>query len=208
MKLLQFSLLLLFSFSFAQVEEKIQFNWDSIAQLQDIKGVNGAYTGVHNDVFIIAGGANFPGTPVWDGGNKAWYNSIAVLKKNRETFEWVKGIENQLPRPLAYGASVSTPQGVLCIGGNNEDGTYNDVFLLKWNPVSERVEIEEQAPLPVPLANMQATSIGKDIYVVGGQEESGGRASKYFFRYRNDKWEELPGLPGPGRIQLSGCKSK
>ncbi len=60
----------------AQIEKRLDFKWDTIAQLNNELGVNGAFTGVHNDAFIVAGGANFPNEPVWEGGEKVWYNNI------------------------------------------------------------------------------------------------------------------------------------
>lgn len=185
----------------AQIEKKLDFKWDTIAQLNNHLGINGSFTGVHNDVFIVAGGANFPDQPVWSDGEKVWYDDIEVLEKTGDRYQWIDEIDIKLPRKLAYGASVSTRDGLLCIGGNNEDGTYAEVFLLKWNKKTKRIEIEEQEPLPVPLANMQATIIGDEVFVVGGQEKSGAESGNYFFSFKNGSWQRLKNLPGPGRIQ-------
>ena len=73
-------------------------------------GVAGPFVGVHNDVLIVAGGANFP-KPFW-GEDKVWHDDIWTLYKSGK---WTKA--GSLPRPLAYGASVSTQWGVLCMGG-------------------------------------------------------------------------------------------
>ena len=201
-RLLYTTILLFLGFHLsAQTREKIQFNWDSISNISNQKGINGAFTGVHNDVFIIAGGANFADTPVWEGGKKTWYDNIEVLKRTGSEYSWITQLKTKLPRPLAYGASISTPKGVLVIGGNNSEGTYADVFLLKWDTKSQSVQIEEKPSLPTPLANFQATSIGDDIYVVGGQEKDGGPATKNFYVFTNGVWKNLPNLPGPGRIQ-------
>jgi solute:Na+ symporter, SSS family len=185
----------------AQNNERIQFHWDSIASLENTRGINGAFTGIHNNVFIIAGGANFADAPVWEGGKKTWYDNIEVLKNSATGYIWVENIKKKLPRPLAYGASVTTSDGVLCIGGNNLNGTYSDVFLIKWNDKTQNIEIEEKPSLPIPLANFQATSIGDEVFVVGGQEHEGGLAKKTFFSFKNGTWTKLPDLPGQGRIQ-------
>ncbi|SFF59080.1 cyclically-permuted mutarotase family protein [Salegentibacter agarivorans] len=184
----------------AQTEKKLDFKWDTIATLNDDLGVNGAFSGIHNDAFIVAGGANFPNDPVWEGGEKVWYNTIEVLQKSNDRYNWIS-VNAKLPRKLAYGASVSTPDGLLCIGGNNSDGTFSEVFLLKWNPREKKIEIEKQPDLPEPLANMQATNIGDEVFVVGGQEENGSKASNKFFSFKNNEWQRLEDLPGPGRIQ-------
>ena len=184
----------------AQIEP-IHFKWDSIASYPLQKGVNGAFIGLQNENLIVAGGANFPDTPAWEGGEKAWYSDINILQKKGNSFEWVEGINETLPIPLAYGASVSTPEGMLIIGGNNANGIYSNVYLLKWNPQTKDLVITEQPPLPVPLANMQATRIGEEVFVVGGQMEEGGPATNRFFSFKDGVWSELPPLPGPGRIQ-------
>lgn len=184
----------------AQIGKKLDFNWDTIAQLNDSLGVNGAFTGVHNNALIVAGGANFPETAVWEGGEKVWYDNIEVLQKSGKEYNWLT-IDAKLPRELAYGASVSTSKGLLFIGGNNAMGTFSEVFLVKWDPKEEKIEIEDQPPLPIPLANMQATVIGDEVFVVGGQEENGSEAGSYFFSYKDGEWNRLEDVPGPGRIQ-------
>ena len=199
------SLFLLCSFavgSYAQIKEKLQFEWEEVASLSDEKGVNGIFSGVHNDVLIIAGGSNFPETPVWEGGSKEWYNNIQVLEKQNGEFKWIDTPDARLPHPMAYGASVSLPQGVLLMGGNNADQTFSDVYLLQWDPVTQEVTLTQQASLPVPLANMQATTIGNKVYLVGGQQEEGGISKSHLFSFQlGGTWEKLPDLPGKGRIQ-------
>lgn len=201
---LVFSFLLLFTTNFlwAQSDEKIEFTWDSLPNLPLEKGVNGSFTGVQNDALIIAGGANFPDKEVWQGGEKKYYNSIYVLEKKNNEFKWVKEISTKLPKNLAYGASVTNSEGLWCIGGMNENGIYKDVSVLKWDANSRKIVIEEKPSLPVPLANMEASIIGDKIYVAGGQEKAGGKATKNFFSYSEKVgWEKLENIPGKGRIQ-------
>ena len=45
-------------------------------------GLAGAFSGIHNDALIIAGGANFP-RPVWET-SKVWHDDIYVLVKSVE----------------------------------------------------------------------------------------------------------------------------
>ena len=54
-------------------------------------GVTGAFSGVHNDVLIVAGGANFD-EPKWET-NKSWHNDIFVLEKDAK--HWSK--KGELP---------------------------------------------------------------------------------------------------------------
>ena len=141
------------------------FRWESLPDLPDELGVAGAFAGVHNDALIVAGGANFP-RPVWEN-DKAWLSDIHVLVKTPEGFRWQSG--GQLPRPIAYGAAVSAPDGVVCMGGSDQEQVYSDVFQLSWDPKSRKVSRTDLPALPGPCAYGQAVIIGKVIYLAGGQ---------------------------------------
>ncbi|MBI6120794.1 sodium:solute symporter family transporter [Salegentibacter maritimus] len=184
-----------------QTNDKIEFSWNSLPDLPLEKGLNGSFTGIHNDALIIAGGANFPDRSVWDGGDKVYYNSIYVLEKDKSEFNWIN-VGKSLSKPMAYGASVTTSEGLWCIGGMNKEGVYKDVFLLKWDAKAKQLLVEEKPSLPVPLANMEASLIGDKIYVAGGQKEPGGKATKAFYSYSDlQGWKQLEDIPGKGRIQ-------
>ena len=45
-------------------------------------GLAGPYTGIDDNVLIVAGGANFPDKLPWEGGAKVFYDEIFILKKN------------------------------------------------------------------------------------------------------------------------------
>ncbi len=92
-------------------------DWRQLPDLPDALGVAGPFVGVHNDALIVAGGANFP-QPVWEN-EKVWHDRIHVLTKTDDGYPWKSG--GTLPRPIAYGAAVSTPDGVVCMGGNDAD---------------------------------------------------------------------------------------
>ncbi|MEC7906978.1 MAG: sodium/solute symporter [Verrucomicrobiota bacterium] len=182
--------------------------WLPIAELPPVGdqseslGVAGPYVGVHNDALIIAGGANFP-KPYW-GESKIWHDDIWVLERstNGASNQWTNG--GSLPRPLGYGASVSLPQGVLCIGGNDADQTYSDVFLLEWNASGKTVERESLPSLPTAIAYTAATSIGNKVYVMGGTETndlSSALNQLWILDMENlgDGWQEGSCWPGPAR---------
>ena len=201
------SLLFVFG-SYAQEDIDI-FNWTEDYELPNPKGVNGAFTGVHNDALILAGGANFPNTPVWEGGKKVWHNSIYVLEKNENSFQWIQNNDLKLPINLAYGVSISTPKGLLCIGGDNENDVYKDVFLLKWNSKSKTIEREDLPSMPIALSSMGGSLIGDMVYLVGGKETKSGQSTSNFLSFNlsetlNRKqytWTELPDFPGESRLQ-------
>ena len=95
-------------------------SWNKITELPATLGVAGPFVGTHKGAIIVAGGANFP-TPVWDK-EKVWHDQIHVLLPDESGWTWVSG--GNLPRPIAYGASVSTPSGVLCMGGNDASNVF------------------------------------------------------------------------------------
>jgi solute:Na+ symporter, SSS family len=168
-----------------------------VGEQSDALGVAGPYVGVHNDALIVAGGANFP-KPYW-GEEKIWHDDIWVLEKSGE---WTLG--GKLPRPIGYGASVSTEWGVLCLGGNDADRTYSDAILLKWNSSTKQIEQESLPSLPKTIAFTAAITLGSKTYVAGGTETNAlSSAMKNFWVLDLEDlsagWAELPPWPGPER---------
>ena len=177
--------------------------WDPLPALPNELGVAGPFAGVHNDALIIAGGANFP-EPVWEN-DKVWHDEIHVLVHPASGYMWKSG--GKLPRPIAYGAAVSTPDGVVCMGGSDKGKVYSDVFLLSWDPEAHRVTRIDYPALPRPCAYGQAVVIGKIIYLAGGQSDTGldSAMASFWTLDLSQKgseefaWKELPPWPGPSR---------
>lgn len=173
-------------------------------------GLAGPFAGVHGDALIVAGGANFPQGMPWDGGAKIWWDDIFVLERLEGAApRWVRDKAFKLPRPLGYGMSFSTPAGVVCVGGNDADRCYRDVFLLAWDPGQREITTTTLPPLPQPLAMMSGAILGKTIFVAGGQHAVKGAVPSDAFwaldlsRRSNPadfRWEELPTWPGPARL--------
>jgi cyclically-permuted mutarotase family protein len=194
--------------NYAQDNEAL-FNLSFGENIPNDIGLNGSFIGVHNNALIIAGGANFPETPVWEGGKKHWHGSIYVLEKDGNSSKWHQHENQKLTKAMAYGVSINTPNGVLCIGGDDEDEVFNDVFLLKWNATSKKIEIENLPPMPIALSSMGGSLIGDTVYLVGGKESSGGNATTNFLSFNLKAtlsreiytWEQLPNFPGEPRMQ-------
>lgn len=179
-------------------------DWQPLPDLPDSLGVAGPFVGVHEDVLIVAGGANFP-PPVWES-TKTWRDAIHVLQRTPSGYVWRPG--GVLPRPRGYGATVSLPEGMLCLGGNDSRGTYRDAFLLSWNPEQQTITQTAFPSLPRPCANGQATLIGNVVYLAGGISgdtldtalcnlwslDLSQRGNPSLFI-----WRELPGWPGSPR---------
>lgn len=141
----------------AQETENSLLTWsDEIPPLPDSIGLAGPFVGVHGDALIVAGGANFP-RPVWDN-EKVWHDEIHILRKKDGEYSWKQS--GRLPRPLAYGAAVSTKAGVLCIGGNDNSSTFSEVFLLQADEETGEVNIVDYPALPDPCAFGAAALMG------------------------------------------------
>jgi N-acetylneuraminic acid mutarotase len=54
----------------------IRIHVKQLPNLPNEVGVAGAYAGRINDSLLIAGGANFPQSPPWEGGDKVWHREI------------------------------------------------------------------------------------------------------------------------------------
>ncbi len=179
--------------------------WTELPQLPDGGlGVAGPFAGISNDTLIVAGGANFPHGMPWDGGKKVWYAEAYVLEKTGEgQYAWQTGFA--LERPLAYGASVTTDEGVICLGGCDAERCYADAFVLKWDKTARKVVQSPLPSLPGPCAFTCAAKVGDVVYVTGGQGTiKDATALKNFWALDLSKdtarWEELPPWPGPARV--------
>jgi N-acetylneuraminic acid mutarotase len=191
---------------------KFSLDWQRLPDLPDELGVAGPFVGVHNDALIVAGGANFP-RPVWET-TKVWHAAIHVLTKSETGCVWKSG--GKLPRPIGYGAAVSTPEGVVCIGGNDAAGHFCEVLLLRWDPRTETIAIRDYPPLPQPFAYGQAALIGNVIYLTGGQsglalETATNAVWTLDLAVQNDSerfvWRSLPTPPWPSRaFHVAACQ--
>lgn len=177
-------------------------SWHLAGELPPMSGQNkapglaGPITGVSNNVLLIAGGANFPDSLPWMGGQKKYYNVGYVYSKNDtgslalvETFTF--------PDTVAYAASVSTTRGVVVAGGENKHGATEKVYIAQW--VADSVACSKLANLPIPLANAGIAATGNTVYLVGG--ENSDSASAGFFvldiTHTNNQWQALPPYPHP-----------
>ncbi|MBT5926263.1 MAG: sodium/solute symporter [Verrucomicrobia bacterium] len=187
-----------------QSSSSSRLNWQALPDLPDSLGVAGAFSGIHQDALILAGGANFP-QPLWET-EKNWKKAIYVMTKSPSGFSWQDG--GLLKRATAYGASVSIPDGVVCMGGNNSSQTFSDVFLLQWDLDTKTVLQTPFPSLPKPCAYGQATLIGQTIYLAGGQSNQGLDSGMNNFwaldlSQKNDsdafQWKQLNPWPGDSR---------
>jgi len=177
----------------------VGLDWRQLPPIPDSIGVAGPFAGVSGDALIVAGGANFPDKMPWEGGRKVWHDSAFVLDKTNGAWRGAF----KLPRPLGYGVSVTTPDGVLCIGGSDATQHVRDVFLLSWR--KGELRHRPLAPLPESLANSCGAVVGHTVYVAGGTATPDAtNALKNFWsldlRKRRAEWKRLAPWPGPARM--------
>lgn len=188
--------------------EASDITWSQLPDLLGPKGkpalgVSAPFTGIHNGQLIVAGGCNFPDKPVAEGGIKRYYSEIYAADLTGGTpIAWRK--VGNLPKPLAYGASVTTPDGLVWIGGNNLKESSDQVFLVRWNAQKQKLDISRLPSLPVPMDNLAATYADGSLYVAGGNKAEEYAHSLFTLSLASGtdgQWLRLPDFPGPERVQ-------
>ncbi len=163
-------------------------------------GVGAPFAGEHNGVVLLAGGSNFPETPLVEGGSKRYYADIFALPAG--TTNWVAA--GRLARPVAEGVSATTSKGIACVGGAAEDGNSARAFLMTWDEVRGQAVEQALPDFPCPMRLGAAAARDALVFVAGG-EGSDALASDVWRLDLNapDKgWRALPPLPdGRGRMQ-------
>ncbi len=159
-----------------------RLSFESLPDLPEPIGVAGPLVGIHNDVLIVAGGANFAATDdpqLWDV-PKAYHDRVWVLEKTKvggdERYVWRTDTDSfRLSNKVAYSAVVNTQYGVLCMGGQNSEGLVNRAFLLSWtlDETTKKWSLQENdlgvPDLPLASTSNGASVIGDYVYLVGGQ---------------------------------------
>ncbi len=162
-----FGVLLITGCSETEAPKSEAITWEELPELPNTIGLGGAFSGVSNGALIVAGGANFPDEPEWESGTKAWYDDIYILTPENKEKEWLTGFK--LNQPLAYGASVSSGDSLILIGGSDSERYHDGVTKLTWNPEAGTIEQSSLPSLPQPLSFGDAAVIGDTLYVAGGQ---------------------------------------
>jgi N-acetylneuraminate epimerase len=173
--------------------------WRELSALPDKEGFAGPFAGTHRDLLIVAGGANFPDLMPWEGGTKVWYDRVFMLDSFDGTWKEV----GKLPRPLGYGVSISTEEGIVCIGGSDANQHYRECFRLQIQ--AGKVNTVSLPSLPQPCAHLCGALLEKTIYVAGGLESPTATSTlKTFWSLDltnpNATWQMEEPWPGPARM--------
>lgn len=159
-------------------------------------GYAGAVTGVHQNHLLIAGGANFPEGMPWQGGKKVYHSTIFVYQQNKGQLAFIPQ-QTKLPESIAYAAVCNSSKGVIYIGGENEKGISNKVWLLQWNRNKQQTEVISYPSIPVPLTNAAATCINNKVFVAGGETAQDTTSYLFELDLGNTKagWKTLAAIP-------------
>jgi solute:Na+ symporter, SSS family len=174
--------------------------WDSLPSLPETLGFAGSFAGTSGGALIVAGGANFPDRPPWEGGTKTWTDRVFVLAG--PSGRWVE-LEGKLPRPLGYGVSVEAPGsgGLICVGGSDARRHFAEVFLVRQE--GGKLTRSDLPPLPRPCANACGAVLDGVLYIAGGLAEPGATETLHTFwalEPAAKTWRELEPWPGPPRM--------
>ncbi len=125
--------------------------------------------------------------------------TIYALGRNETHWKLV----GHLPSPLGYGVAITTPQGMLCIGGQTPSENSRQTRLLRMQ--EGKIVIQRLADLPETAADMAGAMVGNTVYVAGGQVTPTSTAALHNFwslslSQTQAVWSSLPAWPGPARI--------
>lgn len=165
-----------------------------------LKGVSALYAGVIDGQLVIAGGCNFPDVPAADGGTKVFYKDIYAAKLTNDTlFDWKR--IGALPEAAAYGVTISTQKGLICVGGTTAAHGLSDVILISLQ--NDIVKTDILPSLPVTIDNMGGALVGNSIYVVGGNVNGIPSSDVYSLNLSDlsKGWRQETAIPGDPRVQ-------
>ena len=154
-------------------------------------GVSACYAGIIGDRLIIAGGCNFPGKPVSEGGEKRFYQGIYSAKITSDTtLVWSQ--VGELPFPAAYGVSISHSGKLFIIGGNNSERSFSSVFSISLTDSGKAV-LDTLPSLPVTLDNMAgAILIAALVYYSGLLDYTSGALGAFTIKVAYGKCTITP----------------
>jgi SSS family transporter len=196
-------LFLLFIFPATSVAQNNDyFGWTQLPSIPDSVGFAGSYAGVSNGALIIGGGANFPdGVGPWGSTKKTWYDRVFVLETPSGEWREVNG----LLRPMGYGVSVSWNNKIICVGGSDLDGHYEDVWSWEW--LNGQLTTDTLPPIPKPLANSCGAVVNNTLYIAGGLTHPDARKAEntlwsldLTLPLNEMVWVEQRAIPGEGRM--------
>ncbi|MEO0002306.1 MAG: hypothetical protein RL766_2352 [Bacteroidota bacterium] len=178
-------------------------DWKVATQLPDLNGkpnpgLAGPVAGIHNEIMLIAGGANFPDGLPWEGGQKKYHTPIYLYGLSTGQPIPLSSVDH-LSKPLAYSASCNTIQGIVTAGGENANGYSTDAFLFALDAQTKALNIQQLPSLPIATSNAVAVSYGQSVFLLGGETVSGTVDACWTLDLNNlaSGWKSIQPLPAP-----------
>lgn len=163
-------LLFLLQVAFADAQQAISFQEMKgfpTAEQGIEKGVSSCFAGCLDHSLIIAGGCNFPDRPPQEGGRKKYYQGIyAAVLDGSTQLVWKE--VGQLPAPCAYGVSLQTRNGIICIGGNNAEERLRDAFVIQF--ANNKATTAALPRLPQSMDNFAGAIEGSKVNVYSDRD--------------------------------------
>jgi solute:Na+ symporter, SSS family len=132
-------------------------SWERLADIPREASVRGAFVGEHNGALLVAGGRKATGEAT---------REIQVLAPGPDGVPvWLDGYH--LPGAVAGGGAVSTPFGVVGVGGNSLEGKSADVLLIQWTPEPGVVTTLALPSLETPVEWPSVGYWRGDLFVLG-----------------------------------------
>ncbi len=195
------SLLLLSSMSpNVPASQETALLWRQHPPLPDAHGFAGLLAGSSGGALIVAGGTNFPDTPLAEGGKKAWHQSGFALSEDATGWKRLA----PLLTPLAHSVALSVEEGIVVAGGSDGCRALAEVWLYQWK--EGELQRKPLPALPFGLTMSAGACVDRTLYLAGGLDDSGSnRPLPCFLRLNLNQpeagWERLESWPGPPRSQ-------
>ena len=210
-----------------QASEADVLSWQTLSPIPDAVGVAGPFAGISHGKLVVAGGANFPDGPPWEGHKKVWHDTIFLLDLTQGQKAVWSTSEDQLPEPSAYGVSLTIEEGALFIGGG--DATQHTTKVRLATVDGNRVRFTDLPPLPMSMAFGCGALLDRTVYIAGGRKTPDAKRPLHTFwkldlgpssnlknRVSDEeqaaslfktKWEELEPWPGrPRMLAVAGAQ--
>jgi N-acetylneuraminic acid mutarotase len=178
-------------------------DWKLASQLPDLNGkpnpgLAGPLVGIHHDILLIAGGANFPDGLPWEGGQKKYHTAVYLYGLSTGQPIPLSSVDH-LSKPLAYSASCNSIQGIVTAGGENANGYSTDAFLFALDAQTQALNIQQLPLLPVATSNAVAVSYGQSVFLLGGETAAGTADACWTLDLNNlaSGWKSIEALPAP-----------
>lgn len=158
-------------------------------------------------VFFVAGSLYVMGGTDHEG--KAT-DTVFVLSPDSQTGQlgdWTTADNLKLPEPRTQASAVVTPDGVLLIGGRNDQGVVDTTYKTLLSSQGKLGAWTTEAPLVTPQADGTAILIGDYVWYYGGVDANGPTSSVQRGEFGQPAAAGLPANPDQGKLVRWGVNA-